>query len=90
MTALEFDPHKNALNEARHGISLSFAGELDWDAALVWVDGRFGYDELRMIALAPATNRLYYVAFVYRGATRRIISVRRATRLEVNHYVENS
>ena len=58
-------------------------------AALVWIDDRFGYDEARMIALAPETNTLYYVAFVDRGTRRRIISLRRATRREVKHYVEN-
>jgi uncharacterized protein len=86
---IEFDPAKDASNRARHGVSLSLARELDWDAALAWVDHRFGYDELRMIALAPKTNTLYYVAFVDRGDRRRIISLRRATRREVKHYVEN-
>lgn len=42
-----------------------------------------------MIALAPETNVLYYVSFVDRGKVRRIISLRRATRREVKHYVEN-
>ena len=59
------------------------------DAALVWVDARFEYEELRMIALAPEVTILYYVAFVERGNARRIISLRRATRREVKHYVEN-
>ena len=40
------------------------AGDLDWEAALVWVDDRFEYSELRMIALAPKTNIVYFVAFV--------------------------
>ena len=65
------------------------ARQLDWDAALVWVDDRFTYDETRMIALAPATNTLYYVAFFDRGEVRRIISLRRAERREVKHYVKN-
>jgi uncharacterized protein len=86
---IEFDPAKDALNRARHGVSLKLARELDWDAALVWIDDRFDYDELRMIALAPKTNTLYYVAFLERGDHRRIISLRRATRREVKHYVEN-
>ena len=86
---IEFDPHKDAANRARHGVSLALARELDWDAALVWVDDRFQYDEVRMIALAPKTNTLYYVAFVDRGSRRRIISLRLATRSEVKHYVEN-
>ena len=45
--------------------------------------------ETRMIALAPKTEILYYVAFVDRGEVRRIISLRRANRREVKHYVEN-
>ena len=86
---IEFDPAKNAVNRANHGVSLALAEALDWDAALVWVDDRFEYDELRMIALAPKTSILYYVAFVERGDARRIISLRRATRQEVTHYVQS-
>lgn len=86
---IEFDPVKDAANRAQHGVSLALAETLDWDAALVWVDDRFDYDELRMIALAPETSILYYVAFVERGEARRIISLRRATRREVAHYVQN-
>jgi uncharacterized DUF497 family protein len=86
---IEFDPAKDAANQTKHGVSLSKAGDLDWEAALVRVDDRFEYNEMRMIALAPNTEILYYVAFVDRGATRRIISLRRANRREVKHYVEN-
>ena len=49
----EFDPAKDAINQEKHGLSLAFAAELDWDASLVWVDDRHEYGELRMIALAP-------------------------------------
>ena len=59
---IEFDPAKDATNQTKHGVSLSLADELDWEAALVWVDDRFEYGELRMIALAPKTGILYYVA----------------------------
>lgn len=75
--------------QTKHGLSLGMTEELDWEAALVWVDGRFEYNEIRMIALAPKTEILYYVAFVDRGEVRRIISLRRANRREVKHYVEN-
>ena len=90
MMTVELDPAKNAANIATHDVSLAVANDLDWDAALVWVDDRFEYDELRMLALAPETNTLYYVAFVERGVNKRIISIRRATRREVKYYVENS
>ena len=86
---IEFDPAKDSVNRANHGVSLAMAEQLDWDAALVWVDSRFEYDELRMIALAPETSTLYYVAFVERGEMRRIVSLRRATRREVKRYVQN-
>jgi uncharacterized protein len=86
---IEFDPVKDASNQAKHGVSLTLAAELEWDAALVWVDARYEYGELRMIALAPEINVLYYVAFVDREEVRRIISLRRANRREVKYYVEN-
>jgi uncharacterized protein len=86
---IDFDPVKDRLNLADHGLSLSFASTLAWDEALVWVDERFEYDELRMIGLVPAGNRLYYVAFIDRGKLRRVISLRLAERREVKHYVEN-
>ena len=86
---IEFDPAKDAENQARHGVSLALARELDWDAALVWVDARFEYEELRMIALAPKSDTLYYVAFAERGEVQRIISLRQATRREVKHYVQS-
>jgi len=37
----EFDLAKERANQAKHGVSLILAVELDWEAALVWVDGRF-------------------------------------------------
>jgi hypothetical protein len=80
-------------NQDKHGVSLAMAVELVWEAALVWVDERIEYGEARMIALAPKTGILYYVvyygAFVDRGRARRIISLRRANRREVKHYVQS-
>ena len=86
---IEFDPAKDAANQDKHGLSLAMASELDWDQALVWVDERHDYGELRMIALAPDSGILYYVAFVDRADARRIISLRKANRREVKHYVQS-
>ena len=86
---IEFDAAKDVSNQAKHGVSLSLATELDWEAALIWVDERFEYNETRMIALAPKTEILYYVAFVDRGSVRRIISLRRSNRREVKYYVQS-
>lgn len=83
-----FDPDKDATNLGKHGLSLAAAAELSWEAALVWLDDRTDYGEVRMVAFAPIGDILYFVAFVERGSRRRIISLRRANRREVNHYVK--
>ncbi len=84
----DFDPAKDATNLSKHGLSLTDAAELSWDAALVWIDDRADYGEVRMVALAPIGDILFFVAFVDRDPVRRIISLRRANRREVYHYVK--
>ncbi len=83
-----FDPEKDATNLSKHGVSLAAAAELDWDAALAWIDDRADYGEQRIIALAPMGDRLFFVVFVDRVEARRVISLRRANRREVSHYVK--
>ena len=85
---IDFDPGKDATNLSKHGLSLAAAAELSWDAALVWIDDRADYGEVRMVALAPIGDVLCFVAFVDRESRRRIISLRRANRREVNHYAK--
>lgn len=46
----DFDPGKDAANLSKHGLSLAAAAELSWDAALVWIDNRTDYGEVRMVA----------------------------------------
>jgi uncharacterized DUF497 family protein len=84
----EYDPNKDRINVDKHGLSLALAARLDWDAALLWIDDRRDYGETRILALAPDTGILYYVAFVDRGSVRRVISLRRANRREVRRYVQ--
>jgi uncharacterized DUF497 family protein len=84
----DFDSGKDATNMSKHGLSLAAAAELSWDAALVWIDDRADYGEVRMVALAPLGDILCFVAFVDREPARRVISLRRANRREVNHYVK--
>jgi len=61
-----FDPDKDATNLSKHGLSLAAATELRWEAALVWIDDRADYGEVRMVALASIGDTLYFVAFVDR------------------------
>ena len=83
---IAFDPAKDAVNRAKHGVSLGEAGGLDWDRVLAIPDARADYGELREIGYGPIGRRLYCVVFVDRGDTRRIISLRKANRREIDRY----
>ena len=81
-----FDSAKDALNVAKHGVSLATAAGLDWDTALVWPDHRRDYGEPRQVALAPMKSRLWVVVFTDRAECRRIISLRKANLREYLQY----
>lgn len=83
-----YDPAKDRLNKAKHGVSLADARNIIWDQAFESLDDRHDYGEDRYVALAPIANRLYYVVFVDRAMKRRIISLRKANAREVKYYVE--
>ena len=85
---ITFDPDKDAVNIAKHGVSMALASELDWESAQLWQDTRMEYGEARIIALALMKTRLfYYVVFTDRGDYRRIISLHKANAREVRRYV---
>lgn len=84
---ITFDPAKDAANLAKHGVSLALAAELEWDTAVVWPDERKTYGEARQRALVLLGERLYFVAFVDRADSRRVISLRKANNREVRRYV---
>ena len=80
------DPTKDAANKAKHGVSLALASDLEWDSALTWPDTRYAYGESRECAIGYIGLRLFYVAFVDRADGRRIISLRKANRREMDKY----
>ncbi len=87
---LTFDPYKDGVNLAKHGLSLGMAEELEWDTLHCKPDTRREYGEPRQIGYAIADDRLYCVVFVDRPAgaprERRIISLRKANSREVKQY----
>lgn len=84
---ITFDTTKDSANIAKHGVSLVEASRLEWDTALIWVDSRKNYREVRKSALAVLVNRVFFVAFVDRADGRRIISLRKANQREFDRYV---
>lgn len=85
-----YDVAKDAVNKEKHGVSLTDAAFIDWDAALIWQDTRQDYGEARMIALAPIGERLYCAVYVDREDDRRIISLRKANYREVIQYANQN
>ena len=85
---IEFDPAKDSRNRKKHGLSLGFAAELDWDAMQIEPDDSQDFGEERWLGVAPAGGELYAVVFTSRNddETMRIISLRRASNSEVRRY----
>ncbi|EKS66890.1 hypothetical protein BURK_033629 [Burkholderia sp. SJ98] len=86
---ITFDPLKDAINRLQHGVSLELARELAWDDVAPKVDGRRDYGEVREVNFAPIRGFMFCVVFTQRSETRRIISLRRANRREINRYATN-
>ena len=63
---------------------------MDWGAAQIEPDDRFDYAEDRFVGYAPLGDRVYCVAFTYRGNAIRVISLRKANRREVLRYEQQT
>lgn len=85
---ITFDTAKDSLNIAKHGVSLAEADKLEWHTAVTWPDNRRSYDEVRMAGIGYIGQRLYYVVFVERNNSFRIISLRKANTREVRRYAK--
>lgn len=84
---IKFDRGKDVRNRAKHGLSLRVAEKLEWDSMLARVDEREEYGEERWVGLAPYGGRLYTVVFTLEDDDIvRVISLRRATNREIEHY----
>jgi uncharacterized protein len=85
---ITFDPAKDELNIANHGLSLKLAESLEFDFLISHTDDtRHDYFEQRMIGFAPIEETVYCVVFVEREDDElRVISLREATKREVKYY----
>ena len=85
---ITFDPAKDASNKTKHGVSLALAARIEWETAVTYIDTRRDYGETRLNALGYLGRRLYFVAFADRDGQRRVISLRKANRREINRYAK--
>lgn len=81
---IEFDPAKDAVNIAKHGVSLSRAVDLN---ILVFLeDERNAYGEMRYRAWGLLDGKAHCLAFTSRDGAIRAISLRRAHKKEMDRY----
>ena len=87
---IEFDEEKRRKNKAKHGIDLADAVRFDFDTAneIDVTDMREDGEE-RMMATGWLDERLCTIIYTERGAARRVISLRRASRQEMQDYADH-
>jgi uncharacterized DUF497 family protein len=88
LVAFEWVPRKNELNIIKHGIDFEDAAEVFEGAYLERVDDRFYYGEQRLVAFGEMGPQVIAVVYVWRGERRRLVSARRATRVERKAFFE--
>jgi uncharacterized protein len=83
----QWDPNKASLNLQKHGIDFADAvSVLEDDRAITIEDQR--HDEERFITIGmDAMARILLVVYTWRGNQIRLISARRADRIETQQYL---
>lgn len=87
----EFDPAKDTVNLAKHGLSLLFGRQVFDDSAYIVIPTiRIDDEEERSKAVGIIAGKLYTVIHIWRGAAVRLISVRRSNATEQRDYDRHS
>jgi uncharacterized DUF497 family protein len=87
MLDFEWDDGKAAANFRKHGVTFEQAAYAFRDPfAVEWIDARAAYGEERVILLGMSGDQILNVVYTERGERLRIISARRGTKYEKDHY----
>lgn len=87
---IEFDPAKNEVNIRNRGLSFGLAAEFDFETAMIVVDARRDYGEIRYRAVGWLGGRLHALVFTRAGDGIRVISFRKANQREVKRYEQET
>ncbi len=82
----EFDPDKSERNKAKHGIDFIQAQAL-WKAKRVLLHAKEALEK-RYLVIGKIEGQHWSAIITYRGATIRIISVRKSTAAEIETYAK--
>ena len=88
--AITFDVAKNERNISTRGISFESAELFAWGSALIVEDTRKDYGERRFQALGLIEDRLHMLVFTPRESNVHVISLRKASKREVDRYEAQS
>ncbi|MGP1613933.1 MAG: BrnT family toxin [Pollutimonas bauzanensis] len=83
----DWNEAKRRANVAKHGVDFSDAPAFEWADAVVELDIRQNYGEMRWIAFGPIGRRLHVMVYVERDGGIRLISLRKANQREFDYYV---
>ena len=82
---IAFDPDKDAINIAKHGLSFAELRPFDSEP-VVRVDERFDYGEQRYQAFGRSDGKAHCLVFTFTDMGIRAISFRRAHEKELRRY----
>lgn len=86
-TDVEFDPDKATANLRKHGVSFAHAEQVLRDDNAITIEDPDAEGELRLITLGmDDLGRVLVVVHTPRGEQTRLISARKASRGEMEHY----
>jgi len=80
---ISYDPAKDARNIRERQLSFTCVREFDFDTALVEIDSRRDYGEVRYVALGLVGDRVHALVFTETATGIRVISFRKANKREV-------
>jgi uncharacterized DUF497 family protein len=92
MSAVEWDDAKDNENVRKHQMPLRFAELIFHERFVEEEDARRDYGETRFKAVGPIPDfghRIFVAIYTWRGANRRIISLRKANDREIRKYQAN-
>lgn len=85
---IDFDPRKNERNIRERQISFEAVSRFQFEQALVYIDNRHDYGEVRYVAIGPIDGRVHVLCFTETVTGIRVISLRKANDREVVRYAK--
>ena len=86
--ALEWDENKNKINIDKQGINFFDAHRIFENPIITKIDDRAGYQERRWIGIGTLDRVIVVLVYTKRGKNVRIISIRKANKVERKIYNE--